>query len=1302
MTGQFFYSLGKWVVLFGFFWWLGVTDARAQTTLQYRLTDIKVTGSTYCPGNPASYTIKHCPSSSDYNCYTYFPASSTLPTGTASINTAIYRTIILQSSIYSSSSNCPNPEVVSSYIDLDYIPLGVYYPIHAFSNGTVTGNILLEVPTPSLALYGTTPTNYCPNVPIWLEAKINRPNNGAVNFYWQYKFKDESTWKSLTNYNSYTQGIINFTYSSIPAIRQRMEASPINTELQVRVMASGPDASSSYSTPVSVSLSPAAPTINQTTDIITTPSCPGNPTGSITISNIAYSGNIRYILRTGYGNKTLCDPDGATCFSGSSGAGQNTIVISNLLANGYTLWLTNAGDDAGVCATYCDVTVHQIPALTLNPPVTTNLTCNNASNGKITLSSTGGSAPITYQVQQGTYIATKTSATSGSSMLFDNLPAGTYQVTVTDACSQSVPLQSITIKQPAKLALTPTASPTLCTSPSDGQVQAEVKVSASSFDIAPSGRYDYEVRKGSNLVITASNQASLTWGASSLVAGTDYSIRVKDNAASDWCSGDTQAFTIKAAPAIPIPMVEQKNGTCAGKNDGSITLRGMGKTEKYRYQLTRSSDGLVVAATDTLINGIPAGTYQLVIKRLTTTCTDSQTYGTAIKVTEPLALTLVPKVTAISCFGEGDGSIQLSSNGGTNPKAFFYRKQGDLTWISVSSTMVTELDKGSYQVRVVDNNTCEVISGALTVIEPTPLQLTSAQAKDSQCYGENGFIKMTASGGRLPYKFEYALDGQNSYVAFTETTALAPGNYRVRVRDSTNCQVDYPASFSITTPADQLDFSYVLSDYNGYTISCFNGNNGSATLTATGGNGGAYQGYSYSIDNGAFQSNPIITGIVAGKHTLTVKDGRGCSVTKTVTFTQTTDRITLQLVRKVNVMCASDKTGLLEVKALGGLTPYEYQIGATTPFQTSAVFSGLEAGSYQITVKDRNGCTTSLTESISNQFPAMQVTPTLYPVHCFGGQDGRIDVAVSGGSAPYQYDWVDLKQTTKDVIGLRAGIYTLRIKDNAGCSKEIVIQLTEPASALTCRVQSTPVCYATTTGKIRLFARGGTAPYAYSVDNGKTFQPDSLFTTVGVGTYQIQVKDSQGCLMTSSTTVEQRNDKPEPDFIIASSQGSMDTLVIREISVPKPDSISWTFDTAAEIIDTNRWNPRIKFNQPGQYTVAMTGFFGGCSYTLSRQLIIAVGGPSVPVMPGAKAITSFEVLPNPSDGEFQINAKLSRKQQVVLVITDVKGLELYRKKWTNVQEITERITLPDAPSGTYLVRFITDNDAREIRLIINK
>lgn len=1108
----------------------------------------------------------------------------------------------------------------------------------------------------------------------------------ACCYYSSGSWGQTTKWTPLkTTYGSQDEGALTLTLTDIPKLSQLTANSYI--QFRIRTVAHG-TAANSYGT-TSISISPKAPVLGSVEELA---SCPNTSSGIIKLSNIEGSGKYQYTIRNGHDNNEPCTPV-AGCLTGIK---SGDIIgasgeITPVPGGNYTLWISNYGGEQGVCSSTKNITIPVIPVLSIkDAEPQKDATCNGYADGEVKLTYDGGVAPYTY---------TLTNNPSNTTGVFSGLKAGTYTASVTDGCAQ-VNTQSskqITIVEPKSIKAGVAGSTLTCNSPADGTIVTTITDGP--------GMYNYYLKQGATTLSKVENTGITSWNVSNRAAG-NYLIEIVDYQRPA-CPGFSSTVTLAAPPVLNIAQsnISMTNVSCNDGSDGKVTLVNMDMSGKYNYILTRGSDNTTyTTSTAPDIENLRGAEYKLAMKRNIAGCNDIYTYPSLLIIAQPTPITIGLSKQDISCFGLTDGKITASVSGGTGPNyAYTWEQSIGSSWSTLASTgnVVSGRSEGTYRLRVKDTKSCPAVSDPIDIAEPSRLTITSASVQDIKCFGDKGYIAMIAEGGTGTPVYQYSLGG--SYTTFSSSTPLTAGVYTVRAMDKNNCTTQYADKLSITTPASALNFTYTKSDYNGVNISCFNGANGYVTLVPSGGNGGSFSGYMYAIDANAYQDSERIEGINAGNHTLYVKDGRGCIKSQVANFTQSTEKLTLKLVSKTDVACFGDNTGMLEVRGAGGVTPYSYNIDAGLN-QSVGKFTGLGAGIHAIQLIDKNNCANSYDYEIKSLNPVIEINPVVSDVKCFNGSDGKITLYVSGGVTPFTYAWAGQSSTASELAGIKSGDYKVTVTDKAGCKMEKDMTVNQPAQPLKISVATVPVCYGLANGLITITSTGGTPPYLYSIDNGTTYQGNEAFNTVGIGSYTIRVKDNNECFVTGSAEVVQRNDKPEPDFIVSTKESALDTLVITEISVPKPDSIQWLFDPATVVLDNNSWQPKIKFESEGEYTVGMKGFFGGCVYTITRSLTIDAYDPaSVKTkVPEYKAIKSVEVTPNPNAGQFTVTVTLNYKHSISMVVYDVVGVTHYKGSWTDTDALTETITLNNAASGVYLLRVVTPSDAKDIRILIKK
>lgn len=684
-----------------------------------------------------------------------------------------------------------------------------------------------------------------------------------------------------------------------------------------------------------------------------------------------------------------------------------------------------------------------------------NVTCFGANDGSIDLSAIGGFGTYTYAWSN-----------SASTQDVTNLTAGTYSVIVTDAnaCADTI---AFTLSEPAVL-----ASSVVSTGSFNG------------FDVPCNG----DSLGGINLTVTggttsytyAWSNSAATEDISTLPAGT-YSVTITD---ANSCT-TTQSITLTEPTSLSIAA----NVTpilCANDSTGAINITTTGGVTNYSFVWSNGD------VTEDLSN-VPAGIYQL-------TVTDANNcVATFIDtLVQPTVLSVTGAVTNLTCYEAGNGSIDVTTGGGTTPYNF--------NWSNNATTEdVTSLEAGTYNVIVTDFNGCDDTL-TFTVTRPDSLMaqstvLTNFNGYSIDCFGNaNGSVDLTITGGTQGYTYLW------SNGAVTEDiSALEAGVYTVLITDTNLCTV------TDTVTITQPDSLFITA--TPVSILCNGAATGSIDIEVTGG----VPGFDYIWTNG--DTIQEIANLAAGTYQVTMTDSNGCVVVESYTLTQPTPVVVADSV--TNLLCFQDSTGSINLNTSGGVAPYTY--GWSNGAITEDVDS-ISAGNYQVIVTDANNCVDTLSYVVTE--PTV-LTGTIasttdfngFDVSCAGSTNGGIDVQINGGTTGYTYVW-NTGDVSEDLTNIGAGIYTVTATDANGCLFDTTITLTEPPVLVLNENHVNVPCNGFTTGSIDLTINGGVTPYTYLWSNNATTQD---IDTLGAGTYNVVATDANGCTIDSSITITENS-----------------------------------------------------------------------------------------------------------------------------------------------------------------------------------
>jgi gliding motility-associated-like protein len=413
-----------------------------------------------------------------------------------------------------------------------------------------------------------------------------------------------------------------------------------------------------------------------------------------------------------------------------------------------------------------------------------------------------------------------------------------------------------------------------------------------------------------------------------------------------------------------------------------------------------------------------------------------------------------------------------------------------------------------------------------------------------------------------------------SYQFLASGQTITPGtNFPILVTDSNGATFEVTSLAALLACTNEPCPTITVTSSNQNNVTCFGGNNGTATVSASG--GATPYTYSWTPGNlsGATQSQ-----LTAGSYTVTATDGNGCTGQVVVTITQPTQLTAT--IAATDATCGADD-GQLQVNPNGGTAPYTY---VWTPNAGStATVSNLAAGSYQVVVTDAAGCSITLNGNVNNANAPTLTLESSQNETCPGDADGSASVSASGGSGGYTYNWLPTGGNAAEATGLTAGNYVVTVTDSDGCLSSLNVTIgSQPAISLSGTVINEDC--GQQNGQISLNASGGTGTLTYSWSNG---QSTSSLTNLTFGDYTVVVTDQNGCSTQQTFTVETIGTIP---VFVTPPVASIEAG--ESVDLEATGGVSYTWTPATGLSCTDCPNPTASPITTTTYTVSAVDEFG--------------------------------------------------------------------------------------------------------------
>lgn len=822
---------------------------------------------------------------------------------------------------------------------------------------------------------------------------------------------------------------------------------------------------------------PTAPVIGT----ITQTSC-STATGSIELTGLPSSGTWTV---TG-------TPSGS-----ATGTGTST-TLTGLAPGSYTFTVSNgtctsASSAAGVINTQPTTPTAPIVGTITQP------TCSTPT-GSVDLSGLPASGTWTVTASPGGATATGTGTTGTISGLAAN---NTYTFTVSNGSCTSVASTTAALNAAPVVPTAPvvgTITQPTCTEPT-GTVALNGLPSSGSWTVtaSPGGATISGsgtttnftgLNPGNNYTFTVTNSATCTSSSSTSAAINTVpgapSAPVIGTVTQPTCSVNTGSIEITGLPSSGTwTLTTSPGGTTTTGSGSTTTLTGLSAGTTYSFTVTNDLGCTSASSTNAILNAAPVTPSAPIIGTITDpTCTVST--GSVVLNGLPSSGSWTVTVTP--------GGTTLSGSG----------TSGTFTGLAANST---------YTFTVTNSDGCmssSSLNASIAAQPVTPTAPITGTVTQPVCTNPTGTVSLsglpsgswtiTATPGGS------TINGTGSTVDFS---GLAPGNdFTFTVTNSSGCTSSASSSVTINTVPG------APSNPTAGTVTQPTCSVPTGTIEVASPLGAQY---TYSIDGTTFIAGTTFSNLNPGTYSITVLDnGTGCSSVSvsTITIDPVSGAPVITLSSSNDVTCFGNSDGEISVSVAGGQAPYSFSWNPNVG--SGATISNLDGGSYEVTVTDDLGCSSSATY-IVNEPNAIDINGNSSNIIC-GTVDGSISTNVIGGTAPYTYDWSPNGETTGSLSGLSAGNYSVQVTDDNGCTASENFTIATTGSL---PISISPSYVEIEEGEsVQLTATGG-ENYTWTPASGLscTDCSDPVASPDVTTTYYVSATDDNGCVGGDSSIV---------------------------------------------------------------------------------------------------------------------------------------------------------------------------------------
>lgn len=852
---------------------------------------------------------------------------------------------------------------------------------------------------------------------------------------------------------------------------------------------------------------------------------------------------------------------------------------------------------------------------------------------------------------------------------------------------------------------------TSCFDSSDGKVKlifdrfigSSLRTSTNNTIVIPEETLNYSLARVNNGIATPLSNGAINMSAdlaftiNNLDEG-DYILKLNGylSPESTYNLGARHSISFSISKPAPVDFSTSKVDVwCNGGSDGEILITASGGTnltanDKYKFEINGNGIWIpFINSTTHTITGLLPGNYTIRVKDSKNCISKEQSIvGGAISLgnikfqtqiisqpTAPVSITYSYSLQP-SFFGATNGQIVAAVIGGTrfsnNSYSFEWKNSTGIVQTNCTTSFnngiftitLPNIPSDTYTLTVKDKNYddatnktgCTIANSTFFLNQPAKIVITLNVQNPISCNATNLFGNETNFDPQDNQRDE----SQNGIIIATVT-----GGVPLAVNQ--NGGLPYFFKWKKFVNGAWVDWNDGLNDNTAKYIS--DGN------------------YSLNIEDK--------NGIVLGNYVNNVL----ATETPVTLYVQQPDKLELNF-SKVDVTCSSSPSGQATANATGGVPPFTY---TWSTGETTQTITGLQANNYFVNITDAKGC--KVQGSILLQQPnGIAINQTLTNPTCFGGNDGKIITALTGGTLPYLYKWSTATNpnlaTTPNLLNQPQGAYNLLVKDGNNCIYTATFNLADPAK-LTIDLGLDRTLCNNQNLILNPIITDPNATYQWTSSNGFT-SSNSQVSLTQAGSYHVKVTSSLGCIAEDDITITTSQVNIASEFLLTSQAYIDEEIILINTSNPLGQNTIWQIPSTITIINQNDNYIVLKFNSIGSHTISLKQTQGDC-YALFSKVINVEQRSTLPNSNTASNpfITTFIVSPNPNNGIFNVVIGLEQISPVNVRLFAYNGQNVLDQQNANGQKsYVINFNNTTLAAGTYFLVVETSNQTMVKKIII--